>query len=116
MNIHIAAHYLKLGYRIRRSHWEPEEYISGVGTLLDKMEVYYLNIWDHEQKKIVEHRKVNNAGICQFEPEDLVADDWEIVIVGIRKEFNKYGNFEYIDESDWDTWESNSSWDMEEDD
>ena len=115
MNIAIAAHYLSLGYRIRRSPWEPEEYISGIGTMLDRMEVYYLNIWDHEQKKIVKHRRINSAGICQFEPQDLVADDWQIITTGIRKDFNKYVHIEYDDE-DLDSDEpSYGSWGFEED-
>ena len=102
MNISTAAIYMKKGYRVRRACWEPEEYISGIGDMLDKMEVYYLNIWDDKQRKIIEHRRIHSAGICQFEPEDLLADDWEIITTGIRKQFDEYGNIEYDDETDSD--------------
>lgn len=115
MNIAIAAHYMNIGYRVRRTSWEPEEYLAGLAGMFQKQEVHYSNVWNAETKSFDEKRYVHsNTGYCGIDFQDLLADDWEIITTGIRKEFNKYGSFEYEDEEDWDTWKDNSFWAMEE--
>lgn len=62
MDIRTAAHYMKLGYRIRRSFWEPEEWVSE--KLMGSYAMYY-----------------------SFGMDDLLADDWELITDGIIKDF-----------------------------
>jgi len=111
MDIKTAAHYLKMGYRIRRACWEPEEYLSEVADMIDKVEVGYSHPWDEATKTFLEKRYVSTIGHSYSAGlADLLADDWEIITAGIRKQFNKYGNFEYNDEPDWDNYVCKSSW------
>jgi len=107
MNIHLAAHYLKIGYRIRRPNWEPEELIYECAGMLNKREVHYYGVVDDKGHRDCRSVSDSSAPIML---EDLLADDWEIITTGIRKQFNKYGNFEYDDEPDWDTWEPDYSY------
>ena len=43
-------------------------------------------------------REVGNSSPAFLLLNDLLADDWQIITAGIRKEFNKHGAFEYQDE------------------
>ena len=56
INIHIAAKYMQLGYRIRRPSWRFLSWIS----------------WSY---------------VAKLTRDDLLADDWEIVIDGIIQDF-----------------------------
>jgi hypothetical protein len=115
MNISTAAHYLKIGYRIRRPHWEPEECITECADMLSRREVHYCNIV--KEGGFTKERYVSEGYNADLGLEELLADDWEIITTGIRKQFNKYGNFEYEDETDWDNYEpSYSHWGNEDED
>ena len=117
MNISIAAHYLKIGYRIRRACWEPEEYLYELADMLERVEVHHSSSFNDKTAKFVEHRYVGHGGPALVFLQDLLADDWEIITTGIRKQFNKYGDFEYDDETDWDLYEpEDSSWGNEDED
>ena len=48
MNIAIAAHYMNIGYRVRRTSWEPEEYLAELAGMFQKQEVHYSNVWNKE--------------------------------------------------------------------
>lgn len=105
MDIATAAKYLKIGYRIRRACWELEEYVEECGDMLEKKEIHYSNVYNQETKKFEKHRYLSRwGGINPLGLSDLLAEDWEIITTGIRKQFNKYGNFEYDDEPDWDNY------------
>ncbi len=58
MDIHIAAKYMKLGYRIRRACWPANERIAWV-----------------------------DMDFIKLTKEELLAEDWEIITTGIVKEF-----------------------------
>lgn len=62
MNIHIAAKYMQLGYRIRRASW----------TIFNSTDPWIS--WE----TMTFHKLTKN---------DLVADDWEIITKGIVKNF-----------------------------
>lgn len=91
-----------MGYRIRRLSWEPEEFISECAGMLDKREVYNYGVTDENGRRDVRSISDTQAFLML---EDLLADDWEIVTANIRKEFNKYGSFEYEDDVDLDNYE-----------
>jgi hypothetical protein len=110
MDIKTASHYLKLGYRIRRTEWEPEEHLTELAGMIDRVEVNYSYQLDEETKTFVKRRYVGSGSLYSASLEDLLADDWEIITTGIRKQFNKHGNFEYEDEPDWDNYVCTSSW------
>lgn len=77
MNIQTAAGYMKHGYRIRRASWEQGGYLC---------DDYF-----------VEHTSMVPDGMSQNkrpfqntwmpEPEDLIADDWELILEGIVNDF-----------------------------
>lgn len=104
MNLHIAAQYMKIGYRIRRPHWEPEEYLYELADMLDKVEVTEYYTTDEKSGELVKKRSISCGSPAHIDLQDLLAYDWEIIVSGIRKQFNKHGNFEYNDEPDWDNW------------
>jgi predicted methyltransferase len=115
MNISTAAHYLKIGYRIRRASWEPEECVTECAGMLSRREVRYYNLV--EAGSFTKERYVSEGVNADLGLEDLLADDWEIITTNIRKQFNKYGNFEYDDETDWDNYEPKyNSWGDEDED
>lgn len=107
MNITAAAHYLRVGYRIRRACWEPEEFLSELASLLDKREVLEHGVLDNQGYHKI--RTVHD-GTAFLILEDLLADDWEVVTTNIRKYFNKYDSLEYQDETDWDNCTIDSSY------
>ena|ERR1700722_11171762 len=109
MNITTAAHYMSLGYRIRRQCWEPEEYLSELCGLVDRVEVSYYGHTD-ENGIDTDVREIGQASSAFFQLEDLLADDWEIVLEGIRKPFNKYDRLEYEDDIDHDNYNSKSDY------
>ena len=100
------------GYRIRRTCWEPEEYLYEVGDMLEKREVHECAV--AKDGKFENIRYLDHCHIMPLGLKDLLADDWEIVTEGIRKNFNKHGSLEYIDEPDWDNYEP-KGWGDEED-
>jgi hypothetical protein len=107
MNIATAAHYLKLGYRVRRACWEPEELLTECADMLDRREILHYGViddtGDHEVRSVTE-------GPAILGLQDLLAEDWEIITSNIRKEFNKYGSFEYDDDIDFDNYELDYSY------
>lgn len=103
MNIFTAAYYLKIGYRIRRTCWEPEECITECADMLSRREVRHYN--RIEAGNFTKERYVSEGINADLGLEELLADDWEIITTDIRKSFNKYGNLEYDDETDWDNYE-----------
>jgi hypothetical protein len=109
MNIYCVSLYLKIGYRVRRSSWEPEEYLYEIAGLLNKKEIDISRVYDDELQTPVEYRRLVDI----FDPlqlQDLLAEDWEIITTGLRKDFNKFGAIEYNDEPDWETWKPDYSW------
>ena len=63
MNIHTAAHYLNLGYRVRRTVWDPEQYLYEIAGMLEMVEVSYCSSWDHKTKAIVQNRSVGLGNV-----------------------------------------------------
>lgn len=115
MDIHSIAHYLKVGYRVRRASWEPQEYMRASGDELEKKEMfgYHTGIVTNGATKLKYVRYLTNS-MNPVMISDLLANDWEIITTGIRKYFNKSGNMEYDDEEDWDNYVCTSSWDDDE--
>jgi hypothetical protein len=58
MNIHIAANYISYGYRVKRSTWGKCSYLDYDTLIFIKLSL-----------------------------EDLLADDWEVILTGIEKDF-----------------------------
>jgi hypothetical protein len=107
MNIQSALVYVKLGYRIKRACWEPEEFLREHIDSLQRRAISYESRWNQETKKIEKIRFVSDEdtfanGIVSID--DLMATDWEVITTGIRKYFNKYGHLEYEDDTDWDNY------------
>jgi hypothetical protein len=87
MNIHTAAHYLKIGYYIRRSSWELEEYLKEDNGLLEKGEIYYSNDYNKKTKSFETQPRLGISNVNVIKLSDLLADDWEIITNSIRKPF-----------------------------
>ena len=94
MDIHSAAYYLKMGYHIRRSCWESEEFLEDVCGL-NKRKFIHLPIWDHEAGKAVVHSKLVDEAMDIISVDDLLATDWEIIIDGIDTYFNSSNRVSY---------------------
>jgi hypothetical protein len=109
MNIATAVRYFEYGYRIRRSVWEPDEYLTECAGMLDKMEAHTYHEHDSNTGKSKECRTLSSTNDALM-VEDLLAEDWEVVLTGIRKPFNKYGLLEYEDDIDHDNWKDESTW------
>jgi hypothetical protein len=62
MDIHTAAQYMKLGYRIRRTSWGQDEWLEP-DAFWDKIPVYQIYLTE------------------------LLATDWEIITTGIITDF-----------------------------
>lgn len=60
MDIHTAAHYMRSGYRIRRTVWDPKSWIS---------------------------EDLMRRSPITFVLRDLLADDWEVITEGVVKDF-----------------------------
>lgn len=110
MNIIATAHYLKLGYRVRRSSWHVDSFVkldcSDMPEFYDRREY-----WSIGGGKTTHHTYIG-GGMNQMTVDDMLAEDWELITTGIRKHFNKYGNLEYDDDTDWDNYVPlPSSWD-----
>ena len=115
MNIQSALVYVKLGYRIKRADWEPEEFLREHIDSLQRRSVSYNSRWNPQTKEIEKIRSVSDEDTFAndiISIDDLMANDWEIITIGIRKYFNKYGHLEYEDDTDWDNYvfESDSDW------
>lgn len=115
MNILAAAHYLKLGYRIRRTSWKEESFVKLDCT--DQPEYFARHeYWTIGGGKTTHHTYIG-GGMNQMTVDDMLAEDWELITTGIRKHWNKYGTMEYEDDTDWDNYVSpSSSWGDPEDD
>jgi hypothetical protein len=68
MDIQTAAKYADVGYRIKRASWDLNEWIS---------------------EEILRRHPIS------FTLPDLLANDWEIITVGIVKDFGDNGCVEY---------------------
>ena len=115
MDIYTAAKYLKIGYRIKRACWEPEECLTECGSMLEKKVWIKYGHFNPETRTFEDRRYLTDEHISAITLEDLLADDWEVVTAGLRKDFNKYGNPEYLDEPDWDNYVCKGWGDDEED-
>ncbi len=109
MNFCSVLHYLKVGYRARRSSWAPDSYIkSGIlGEIEDYCMVtsYSLGKDENDEWKQTEHNYMSGGCGNDLKIDDLLADDWELITTGIRKEFSKHENgIEYNDDTDWDNY------------
>jgi hypothetical protein len=69
MDIHTAAKYLEIGYRIRRRAWVMATYVYEVQG----------DLWAHSP----------NSSSCTYtlDVHDLLGTDWEIITEGIVKDF-----------------------------
>ena len=68
MDLHSAAQYLKVGYRIKRIAWEYVKYATSIsGHIWGGTDSYEFSL--------------------SFSLDDLLADDWEIVLEGIVSDF-----------------------------
>ncbi len=91
MDIKSAIGYLKHGYRIRRSSWEPGDYL-------------YNDYWVAHVVMVPDMKKDANGSFVwgkrpfhsdwRAEADDLTADDWELILDGIVSD---YGKIEYED-------------------
>ena len=121
MDIRSAAHYLKNGYRIKRTSWSSDSYMkaSCTGELeqFHKCEYWTLGKDENGLSKTVKHEYLG-GGLSDINIDDLLADDWELILTGIRKEFSKHEHgMEYDDDTDWDNYVApKSSWDGDDED
>jgi|SRR5579859_1148960 len=100
MNIHTAAHYLSIGYRIRRASWKEGEYICECADMLLENRMMESFTWNSQIKKFEEFSYLTKDSVCLLNLSDLLAEDWEIITTGIKKDFNKYNSLEYQKEID----------------
>lgn len=105
MNLCIAAVYMNAGYRVRRASWEAGEYLTECAGMMEKQIWVEYGHFNSETRKFEDVRHLSTEHINPIDLKDLLADDWEVITDGIRKDFNKYGNLEYNDEPDWDNYE-----------
>lgn len=79
MNIHTGAIYMKQGYRIRRPQWD-----SGQFLLIDKFNAvertHLITVVKLVNKEMKEHTYETSDAILDLTPNDLLAEDWELVI------------------------------------
>ena len=98
MDIQSAAHYLKVGYRIRRGCWEQDEYLADVINIeLRKMQVEYPLSYNHRSCKFEKQRLLRNNEQYCMDVSELLANDWEVVWDGIKTHCNVDGVVEYLD-------------------
>lgn len=84
MNIHTAAGYMKHGYRIRRAIWEKGEYLSKDYYVGHTMMVPSMI---RNSDGSFTHNKRPWSTDWHPEPEDLMADDWELILEGVIEGF-----------------------------
>ena len=102
MDIKAAAVYLKIGYRIRRASWHADCFIktdSG-GDIEFYSRREYWSIGGGEMT----HHSYIGGGLNIMTIDDMLAEDWELITDGIRKHYNKHGDMEYEDDTDWDNY------------
>lgn len=104
MDIKSIAIYLKLGYRVRRAVWEPEEWLRAPTDWLERMEVSYSHVWNRSTGTFEKRRHLTDEFMYVLTLDELLADDWEVITDGIRTHFNKSGQIEYEDDPDWDNY------------
>lgn len=114
MNIQAAAVYLKIGYRLRRASWDAESFVKadcmGQPEFYDRREY-----WTIGGGKSTHHTYIG-GGMNEMTVDDMLAEDWELITTGIRKHYNKHGNMEYDDDTDWDNYVPlPSGWDFSDD-
>jgi len=111
MDFRSAVVYMKSGYRVRRSSWHPKSYmkLSIMGDIQQYHEREYWSI----SKEGTKHHVYIGGGDEYVNAEEILAEDWELITTGIRKEFSKHENgMEYEDDTDWDNYVS--TWDYDE--
>lgn len=103
MNIFSAATYLKQGYRIKRSSWLPDSFMK-LDVLGDVEQYHKMSYHTIDKNGLTKHEYMG-GGLGNLSIDDLLAEDWEIIIIGIRKEFSKHEHgIEYEDDTDWDNY------------
>lgn len=104
-----ACHYMKSGYRARRAKWAVDSYMK-LGTLGDietyaRMESYTIGRDENGKSKTTKHSYISGGWGNDLNVDDMLADDWELITTGIRKEFSKHEHgMEYDDDTDWDNY------------
>lgn len=78
MNIHTAAGYMRHGYRVRRVSWDEFEYIY---------KDYYVGHMVMVPNGGKSKKKHPFYSDWHPEPNDLLADDWELILEGIVTDF-----------------------------
>lgn len=77
MNIYTAAHYLKVGYKIKRTSWKKGEYIyDSFGNILINKLIKY-RVYDHITDTIVVDFSFYEETF-DISLSDMLTDDWEI--------------------------------------
>lgn len=116
-----ACRYMKHGYRVRRSIWAPDSYLKlGVlGELVDyaRTESFTIGKDENGNAKTIMHSYISGGWGNDLVVDDMLADDWELITTGIRKEFSKHENgMEYDDDKDWDNYvPTKGGWDFDDD-
>ena len=90
MDIKTAAGYMQHGYRIRRSSWEPGEYLYKDYWVAHTVMVPSMK---RNSDGTFLHSKRSFRTDWRVEPEDLLADDWELILDGIVSD-NDYIEYE----------------------
>jgi len=104
MDLRSAVIYMKQGYRVRRAGWHPDSYMK-LDCLGEIIQFSRHEYWSIGKGELTKHSYVTNDGIRTFEADEVLADDWELITTGIRKEFSKHENgMEYEDDTDWDNY------------
>lgn len=103
MDFRTVVSYMKHGYRVRRSSWEPESYMKL--DCLGGFEQYHMReSYTIKNGAIHKNRYLSNC-CSDIDINDVLAEDWELITTGIRKEFSKHENgMEYDDDTDWDNY------------
>ena len=116
MNFISAVRYMKHGYRVRRSSWEPESYMK-LGAVGDFEQYHIFEHYTLDSDGTHMHRDLINSGDA-VDANDVLAEDWELITTEIRKEFSKRENgMEYNDDTDWDNYvPTKGGWNFDDDD
>lgn len=96
---------MQQGYRVRRASWHPLSYmkLDCCGEIQEYNQREYWSI----TKEGTKHHEYIGGGPEFINAEEVLADDWEVITTGIRKEFSKHENgMEYEDDTDWDNYVS----------
>jgi hypothetical protein len=98
MDIQSAAHYLKVGYRIRRGCWEQDEYLEdNCGVGMRRMTAEYPLRFDIHTGKMEKKRMLRDNNTYDIDIQELLTNDWEVVWDGIKTHCNAAGRVEYLE-------------------